>query len=88
MFDNPYNPLGLDFFGLKVIQSEDRPRYVLPKEVIPGVPWPPGFREKINTWSTEFLGTTNMLPKGAVFILANQYVIMRPRDVVKISNLI
>jgi hypothetical protein len=38
------------------IQAHGKPRYVLPPEVIPGVAWPVGFRDSINSWSSEFLG--------------------------------
>ena len=72
--------------GLDIIESPDVPRYVLPEEVIPGVPWPPGFRDEINRWSRDFLGTTNMLPRGTSYIIANRYAVVRPADVVKLIN--
>ena len=52
--------------GLNIIVSPDHPKYELPREVIPGVPWPPGFREDINAWSLGFLGTRNLLKNGEV----------------------
>lgn len=76
-----------NLLGLRIIESPDVPRYTLPEEVIPGVPWPPGFRDEINAWSRSFLGTTNRVPRGAVYVLANGYAIMRPEDIVKISGL-
>lgn len=74
-------------FGINVIESPDRPRYTLPAEVIQGVPWPPGFREEINRWSVEFLGTVNYLPRGTAYVIGSGYAVMRPEDVVKIINL-
>lgn len=73
--------------GMRVVESRDCPRYTLPEEVIPGVPWPPGFREEFNRWSTAFLGTTNIVPKGMAYVLMNDTLVMRPEDVVKLSNL-
>jgi hypothetical protein len=85
---SPFDPFGVGMFGdIKVIESPDRPRYVLPTEIIPGVPWPPGFRDEINAWSLAFLGTTNMLPRGTAYMIAGQYAVMRPQDVVKLSNI-
>jgi hypothetical protein len=87
------DPFAIDAFmrpcigGLDVIESPDVPRYVLPEEVIPGVPWPPGFRDEINHWSREFLGTTNMLPPGMSYVIAGRYAVMRRSDVVKLINI-
>ncbi len=42
------DPLGIwpsRLFGMDVIESPDVPRYTLPEELMPGVPWPPGFRD-------------------------------------------
>jgi hypothetical protein len=84
------DPLGIwptRLFGMDVIESRDVPRYTLPEEVIPGVPWPAGFREDINRWSRSFLGTTNPLPRGMAYVIGNRYAVMRPEDVVRISGL-
>ena len=81
---DPFAPPSL--FGMKIIESPDHPRYTLPEEVIQGVPWPPGFREKINRWSVSYLGTVNYLPRGTVYMIANRYAVMRPSDVVKLAN--
>jgi hypothetical protein len=86
----PYAPYVPYDFGrprigsIEIITHPDVPRYVLPEEVIPGVPWPPGFREEINTWSREFLGTTNFVPSGTAYVIGNRYAVMRPSDVVKL----
>lgn len=73
--------------GMDVIESKDHPRYTLPEELIPGVPWPPGFRDEINRWSRSFLGTTNVVPKGMAYVFGHK-IVMRPEDVVRISNLV
>ena len=54
------------FFGTAVFVNPDRAAYVLPDEVIPGVPWPPGFKEEINTWALGFFSTWNLLRDGEV----------------------
>lgn len=86
MMDLFYNS-GRSLFGFNIIESKDTPRYVLPKEIIPGVSWPKGFREEINDWSIKFLGTTNILPKNTMYVLGHKAAIMRPEDIVKISNI-
>lgn len=50
--------------GLKVVVVEDRPRYQLPEELIPGVPWNKEFRDEFNQWARSFLGSTNQIPDG------------------------
>lgn len=52
--------------GTPVYVVPDQPRYVLPAEVIPGVPWPPGFREETNAWSLRVCGRWNLLTDGEV----------------------
>lgn len=74
-------------YGMDIVESREMPRYTLPEEVMPGVPWPAGFRDEINRWSREFLGTTNIVPRGQAFVLGGSHVVMRSEDVVKISNL-
>lgn len=85
------DPFGLRmpgmFAGMKVVESPDLPRYTLPEEIMPGVPWPPGFRDEINRWSRSFLGTTNVVPLGTAYVLGNSIVVMRPHDLLKISSL-
>ena len=49
--------------GMRVIEVPEHPRYTLPEEVILGVPWPEGFRDEINKWSVDFLGTTSLIPR-------------------------
>lgn len=77
------NPFGMpeSLFGMKVVESPDRPRYTLPEEVMPGVPWPAGFREDFNRWAVGRLGTVNMIPPGVAYAIGNQCVVMRPAEV-------
>jgi len=62
-------------YGLPVQISPDRPRYVLPKEVMPGVPWPAGFRAEINNWAGSFLGTWNLLDDSQAYRFGNVMVV-------------
>lgn len=69
-------------YGLPIVVSPDRPKYVLPEWLVPGVvPWPPGFRDEINAWSTDFLGTWNMIPDGQMItgLAAGGAIFMNPR---------
>lgn len=73
-------PVGL-IYGMSVRLVPDRPRYELPAEVIPGVPWPAGFREEINAWAKGFLGHSgNLLEDGRSLVdTANSVVYVNPR---------
>lgn len=59
------------FFGAPIYVVEDKARYVLPLELLPGVPWPPGFRDEFNGWSLAFLGVFNPLCDGEVWSQGN-----------------
>lgn len=78
----------MDLFGIRIIEAAEYPRYVLPLEIIPGVPWPEGFREEINKWSREFLGTTSLVPKGTIFMMSTPFgqTVVAPKDIVKLIN--
>lgn len=52
--------------GINVIVVPDQARYQLPAEVMPGVPWPPGFREEVNAWARGFFRPVNLLRDGEV----------------------
>lgn len=78
---------GRALLGMTLVESLDMPRYTLPAEVIPGVPWPPGFRDDFNCWSLSFLGLTNAVPRGMAYVLANQFVVMRPDDMAALKML-
>ena len=78
------------FLGMRFVQAAMYPKYELPKEIIPGVPWPPGFREEINAWSKEFLGQTCLVPTGIAYVINGDTVIVHPEDykrAIKIVNL-
>jgi hypothetical protein len=68
-------------FGLRIVESPDVPRYTLPAEVLPGIPWPTGFRAAINSWSLAFLGTTNLVPEGGALVLGGNTLLMRPKTI-------
>jgi hypothetical protein len=76
---DPFNLFPQTFMGIRVVESPDLPRYELPRELLPG--------KDFNRWARSFLGTTNMVPKGTAYMLAGGFAVMRPEDVVKISNL-
>ncbi len=65
-------------FGFNIVEARPIPRYVLPDEVIPGVPWPAGFRDDINTWSLAFLGASYLMSEGQAFIIGGHTVVVRP----------
>jgi len=64
--------------GYRVVVSEDSPKYTLPEELIPGVPWPPGFRDEINTWSKSFLGYHNNLKPGQSYVIEDHTIVVHP----------
>lgn len=74
-------------YGVQIIEAPEYPIYQLPKEIIPGVPWPPGFREEINEWSKEFIGTRSFLPPCTAYMIGGSMAVMRAKDIVKLSNL-
>lgn len=81
--NNVYDLFGSSATALgpfKVVESRDRPRYTLPEEVIPGVPWPPGFRDEFNDWSWDFLGTTNIVERGHILVMGDDTLIMCSDD--------
>jgi len=85
---DPFNFFSpFQFCGLNVIESPDRPRYTLPEEIIPGVPWPPGFRDEINRWSVGFLGTVNYVPLNTAYMIGNSLVVMRKEDILKLGSI-
>lgn len=73
--------------GMQLFEAPEYPIYELPKEIIPGVPWPAGFREDINKWSRSFIGTRCLVPKGTAYIIGGTMSVMRKEDIVKITNL-
>lgn len=85
------DPFGLyqnpsSIFGMRLVESQDHPRYVLPAELIPGVPLPKAFRDEFNKWSREFLGTTNAVPRGMAYVLGGSTIVMRRQDAAVLIN--
>lgn len=78
-----------DLFGMQIIEAEEVPRYILPSEVIPGVPWPEGFKEEFDKWSRNFLGTIPLVPKGTVMMMHTAFgtKIIAPKDIVRMLNM-
>jgi hypothetical protein len=58
--------------GMKVVISEDQPRYQLPADLL----LPPGFRDEFNAWACGFLGTFNQLKDGEVICMQRAGVLM------------
>jgi len=77
------DPFGLgSFFGMRVVEAREFPRYTLPDDVPP----PPGMtRAEFAAWSREVCGMTSLLPKGTV-LMFNNHLMARPSDVVKLIN--
>lgn len=73
-------PVG-SIYGMTVCLVPDPPRYQLPAEVMPGVPWPAGFREGFNAWARGLLGHgVNLLEDGRSLVdTANSAVYVNPR---------
>jgi hypothetical protein len=74
-------------FGIDIHEAPMIPRYQLPEELIPGVPWDPKFRAEINAWAKNFLGYTCVVPRDTVYMIhAGKTAIMHPLDAVKLIN--
>ncbi len=73
-------------FGLDIIEAPTYPKYELPKEVIPGVPWPRGFREDFMKWSKEFLGYKCHMPLDVVYLFGGNMAMADPKTVAKIIH--
>ncbi len=78
---NPWGRSPETLFGFRLIVTPDRPRYELPAEILPGLPWPEGFREEINAWARGFFRPVNMLQDGAAVVMTSpsDAVMMNPR---------
>lgn len=75
-------------FGMKIVIAGMTPRYTLPAEVIPGVPWPAGFREEFNSWSKSFLGGSCILKSGQTFVMKKPHtIVVYPADYGKLAAL-
>ena len=54
--------------GIPVVVSTSQPKYILPDEVIPGVPWPEGFKRSIDAWSRNYLGTYEIVADNVILM--------------------
>lgn len=50
-------------YGMPIVVVPDAVR-ALPDEVMPGVPWPPGFKQEIDAWMRSFFKPRNLVPDG------------------------
>ena len=66
-------------YGMKVVVARSTPRYTLPTEVMPGVPWPEGFREETNAWARRVCGETCIVPDDKMMVLGNDTIYISPR---------
>lgn len=67
-----------DLFGMKVRLQPQLRGYYLPEEIMPGLPWPPGFKEDFDKWSEAFYTPRDMFP-GQMIILADGTTLL-PED--------
>lgn len=55
------------FGGLRVVVVKDRPRYTLPAELLPGVPWPAAFKAEIDAWAAGFFAPLSDVADGMAY---------------------
>ena len=80
------NPLHTDTIsGLRIIEARQIPRYVLPHEVLPGVPWPKGFLADFNDWAEQYIGRVSILPPGRMYVMDANTLVMHPFDIAKLK---
>lgn len=81
------NPLHTDtIMGLRIIKARQIPRYVLPREVLPGIPWPEGFLDSFDTWANQHLGYLSLQPEGKMYMLGPNTLVMHPSDLIKLRR--
>lgn len=68
----------ISIYGTDVVVSHDRPKYQLPEEIMPGVPYGAEFRKEINEWAREFLGKDNLIKDGEAVKMGN-VIFVNPR---------
>lgn len=69
--------MSMNLFGFQIVVAPERPRYMLPHEVLPGVPWPPGFRAEINDWAAKHCGTECAVPEGQMLVMGGTVTMRR-----------
>ena len=71
--------------GLRIVVQPDTHR-TLPAEVMPGVPWPPGFKAEIDAWMKGFFRPYNMVKDGEAWHdRINHVVHVNPRTFAQIK---
>jgi hypothetical protein len=63
---------------MQVVISPDVPRYVLSNEIMPGLPWPPGFKQEVDAWALEVCGTHNLL--GDTVLIMNEHTLVMSKQ--------
>ena len=87
-----YDPFGRvqpeTLFGFNLIVAPEIPRYKLPDEVIPGVPWPADFKAEIDAWALKVCGTVCFVPEGIAFVQDrnNLWVTKRTYAAIKLAT--
>lgn len=76
----------LMFNGLNLMVSPDHPKMRLPDEVIPGVPWPDGFKQDFDAWLLRFFGTTNLVADGETWSIGKHSIYVNPRTYARIKR--
>lgn len=74
---NPFQSQSL--LGINIIVAPDKPRYTLPAEVLPGIPWPAGFKENIDSWASKFFKPVPTIPDNEVYFIGSKNMTMNPR---------
>jgi hypothetical protein len=66
----------LTISGMDVIVHKGRVyNYQLPEEIIPGVPWPVGFREEFNEWAKVACGSKPIIPDDAIYMMDDTVIV-------------
>jgi hypothetical protein len=75
------------FMGMSVHLAPECPVYELPAEVLPGVPWQPGFRDDFNAWALRRFGTRCAVPIGKCLVLGGKTMLVRRGDFERLEAL-
>jgi len=71
--------------GLAVRALPVTPRYVLPDEVMPGVPWPDGFKRSTDAWARVYCGTHCLIEPG-VMLATKDVVYLHPETYIELRK--
>lgn len=73
-------------YGMPIFITPDLKRE-LPAEVLPGVPWPPGFKQEIDAWMAGFFKPKNLMEDDQV-VKTPDGLYMNPRTYKKLNDAI